>query len=143
VNDDDDGSAQKQQTTGECRRRAVHCALKKTASPQSAETSGLLQEIDDAWLAAHFAEQPAGTTTNSEEGGSLLVFHGRKWGALDRESWEQGTARGVHGGGRSGHGVLLLAALRRTATTGKSRGEGPAWSASMEKKLLRAGCFVG
>jgi hypothetical protein len=76
-----------------------------------------------ARLAAHFAEQPAGTTTNSEEGGSLLVFHGRKWGALDRESWAQGTARGVHGGGRSGHGMLLLAALRRIATTGKkSRG---------------------
>jgi hypothetical protein len=38
-----------------------------------------------ARLAVHFAEQPAGTTTNSEEGVSLLVFHGRKWDALDRE----------------------------------------------------------
>jgi hypothetical protein len=60
VNDDDDGAAQKQQTTGECRRRAVHCAY-KTASPQSAETSGLLQEIDDVWLAAHFVEHIAST----------------------------------------------------------------------------------
>jgi hypothetical protein len=31
-------------------------ALYKTASPQSAGTLGLLQEIDDAWLAAHFVE---------------------------------------------------------------------------------------
>jgi hypothetical protein len=89
-------------------------------------TRGVEIEREDccsARLAAHFVEQPAGTTTNSEEGGSLLVFHGRKWGTLDRESWAQGTARGVHGGGRSGHGMLLLAALRRIATTGKkSRG---------------------
>ena len=34
-------------------------ALYKTASPQSAETPGLLQEIDDAWLAAHFVEHTA------------------------------------------------------------------------------------
>jgi hypothetical protein len=89
-------------------------------------TRGVEIEREDccsARLAAHFVEQPAGTTTNSEEGGSLLVFHGRKWGTLDRESWAQGTARGVHGGGRSGHGMLLLAALRRIATMGKkSRG---------------------
>ena len=31
----------------------------KTASPQSAETPGLLQELDDAWLAAHFVEHTA------------------------------------------------------------------------------------
>jgi|UniRef100_A0A804NAS6 hypothetical protein len=37
------------------------CSLrfKKTASPQSVETPGLLQEIDDAWLAAHFVEHTA------------------------------------------------------------------------------------
>jgi hypothetical protein len=34
-------------------------ALYKTASPQSAETPGLLQEIDDVWLAAHFVEHIA------------------------------------------------------------------------------------
>jgi hypothetical protein len=40
-----------------------------------------------ARLAAHFVEHPAGTTTNSEEGGSLLEFlgvHG-SWAAMEVE----------------------------------------------------------
>jgi hypothetical protein len=43
---------------------------------------------------------------------------------LDRESWAQGTATGRPWRGcRFGHGMLLLAALRRITTTGKkSRG---------------------
>jgi hypothetical protein len=65
--------------------------LRKTARTRRASTAccplGFTkQRAGSARLAAHFDEQPAGTTTNSEEGGSLLVFHGRKWGALDRES---------------------------------------------------------
>jgi hypothetical protein len=55
VNDDDDGAAQKQQTPASV-DGVLFTALYKTASPQNAETSGLLQEIDDAWLAAHFVE---------------------------------------------------------------------------------------
>jgi hypothetical protein len=56
--------------------------LRKTANTRRASTVCCCS----AQLAAHFAKQPAGTTTNSEEGGSLLGFHGRKWGSLDRES---------------------------------------------------------
>jgi hypothetical protein len=40
-----------------------------------------------ARLAAYFVEQPVGTTTNSEEGGSLLEFlgvHG-SWAAMEVE----------------------------------------------------------
>jgi hypothetical protein len=40
---------------------------------------------------------------------AVYFFHGRKWGMLDREIWAQGTTRGVHRGGRSGHGRSLLA----------------------------------
>ena len=47
------------------------------------EVENELEGCCSARLAAHFVEQPAGTTTNSEEGGSLLEFlgvHGR-WSA--------------------------------------------------------------
>jgi hypothetical protein len=49
VNDDDDGAAQKQQTTGECRRRVVHCASQY--SEQAAR--------EDVRAAAHFVEHLA------------------------------------------------------------------------------------
>jgi hypothetical protein len=74
-------------------------------------------------LAAQFVEQPAGTTEDSEEGARCWFFHGRKWGVLDRESWAQGIARDAHGGGRSGHGVLLAGA-REARRALDSRGNG-------------------
>jgi hypothetical protein len=77
-----------------------------------------------ARLAVHFVEQPTGTTEDSEEGARCwFFFHGRKWGVLDRESWAQGTARDAHGGGRSGHAVLLAGA-REARRALDSRGNG-------------------
>jgi hypothetical protein len=45
-------------------------ALYKTASRQRAEMPGLLQEIDDAWLAAHFVEHIASTDWALRSSGS-------------------------------------------------------------------------
>jgi hypothetical protein len=67
----------------------------KTVSPQSAETPGLLQEIDDAWLAAHFVEHTA-----SVNGALRSSTHaGRKPG---REPWRgcsRASAAARHGRG--------------------------------------------
>jgi hypothetical protein len=44
------------------------------------EVENELEGCCSARLAAHFDKQSAGTTTNSEEGGSLLVFPWKKMG---------------------------------------------------------------
>jgi hypothetical protein len=91
------------------------------------EVENELEGCCSARLAAHFAEQPAGTTTSSEEGGSLFG---------EGES-RRGAARGAgHGGngalagfpwesraqGRIGHGKSSLGEGDAAAISGRQGG---------------------
>jgi hypothetical protein len=99
----------------------------KTASPQSAETPGLLQELDDAWLAAHFVEHTAGVN------GALL------------SSREEASAEGS----RPWANASSLQSMDREPTALRGRGTGRAWLeergellvAMGEKKGRRRGSF--
>jgi hypothetical protein len=102
VNDDDDGAVQKQQTTGECRRRAVHLASQNSEPTARA----------DVGAAAHFAEHLASTAGHCaaarKQGGRRVTSHGR--GDAGRCSTASAAARhgeleellflGVHGRGK-------------------------------------------
>ena len=111
-------------------------ALYKTASPQSAETPGLLQEIDDAWLAAHFVEHTAsvnGALRSSREEASAEGSRPREEhrGALRcgdegrsfRQPNDMENREGVAGGkGRAacGHGGRRKGAVEGASTVERS-----------------------
>jgi hypothetical protein len=124
-------------------------ALYKTASPQSAETSGLLQEIDDTWLAAHFVEHIASTDGALRSNTHAGRKPGREpWRGCSRASAAARHGRGLRQRGEEGRAAaaveeresLLLEFLGTMGGSGgraaarRGAGEGRCCSASMEQE---------
>jgi hypothetical protein len=124
-------------------------ALYKTASPQSAETPGLLQEIDDTWLAAHFVEHIASTDGALRSSTQAGRKPGREpWRGCSRASAAARHGRGLRqrgGEGRAAAAVeerksLLLEFLGTMGGRGgraaarRGAGEGRCYWAAMEQE---------
>jgi hypothetical protein len=100
--------------TGGLLQRVACCAFCRTAGGHHDEQRGRGLTVWGGGVAQRrcTGRRPwRGSPLELRGGGFLLFifFHGRKWGMLDREIWAQGKTRGVHRGGRSGHGRSLLA----------------------------------
>ena len=117
-------------------------ALYKTASPQSAETPGLLQEIDDARLAAHFIEHTAsvnGALRRSSEARGVegirgCCFVGEEWRLLLLHPWTGSCVRPCEKGEPAG---------RKRKGRCKENGSGCSWLLGKKGAVGGAGKILG